>query len=76
MKTIKNIGTWILGILATIIGFLLISKPTSKTDLEERKDEIQDKLEEIEKEEKALEENGVEDLDEKEVVEYWEKNNE
>lgn len=47
------------------------NKPEVLEEIESRKEELNDQLEAIEKEEEKLEEEGVKDLDPDNVVEFW-----
>lgn len=47
------------------------NKPEVLEEIESRKEELNDQLEAIEKEEEKLEEEGVKDLDPDNVVDFW-----
>lgn len=69
-----NFGKWLLGILAILLGFFLSRKksPSEKeTELEVRKAEIDQQLEEIEKKEEKLEEKIKEGFSNEEILEHW-----
>lgn len=70
---------YVIGIIVAVLGFLGLNffknKGSLEEDiLEERREELIDKIDQIEEKERELEENGPGDLKADEVVDYWKNN--
>lgn len=76
MKTLKKLGAYLLAIITAIFGFLALTKDSDDSELDERRQEIEDALQIIEGKEEELDDKLEEGFSEDEILEHWSNNDE